>query len=142
MFGPYTPLQLLDLLADHGTKSYVVGSTNSLLLQQKDRYSDILINVRLLISSRHGRSFVTNLGIFYFFFFSSMTIQSISVHRHYEARFRCLQLIDVGSISSPKLSTIHGMKHIQSGRKRTDIWVPKSLSAFSLKSTYWHFFLV
>jgi hypothetical protein len=46
MFGPYTPLQQLDLLADHGTKSYVVGSTNSLLLQQKDRYSDILINVR------------------------------------------------------------------------------------------------
>ena len=45
MFGPYTPLQLLDLLADDGTKSYVVGSTNSLLLQQKDRYSDILINL-------------------------------------------------------------------------------------------------
>lgn len=45
MFGPYTPLQQLDLLADAGTKSYVVGSTNSLLLQQKDRYSDILINV-------------------------------------------------------------------------------------------------
>jgi hypothetical protein len=33
------------MLADHGTKSYIVGSTNSLLLQQKDRYSDILINV-------------------------------------------------------------------------------------------------
>ncbi|OJJ80928.1 putative Avl9 protein [Aspergillus glaucus CBS 516.65] len=45
MFGPYTPLQQLDLLADSGTKSYVVGSTNSLLLQQKDRYSDILINL-------------------------------------------------------------------------------------------------
>ncbi|KAI1938073.1 hypothetical protein LOZ66_003661 [Ophidiomyces ophidiicola] len=45
MFGPYTPLQQLDLLADHGTKSYLVGSTNSLLLQQKDRYSDILINL-------------------------------------------------------------------------------------------------
>lgn len=45
LFGPYTPLQQLDLLADYGTKSYVVGSTNSLLLQQKDRYSDILINV-------------------------------------------------------------------------------------------------
>ncbi|EAW07537.1 putative Avl9 protein [Aspergillus clavatus NRRL 1] len=45
MFGPYTPLQQLDLLADYGTKSYVVGSTNSLLLQQKDRYSDILINL-------------------------------------------------------------------------------------------------
>lgn len=45
MFGPYTPLQQLDILADFGTKSYVVGSTNSLLLQQKDRYSDILINL-------------------------------------------------------------------------------------------------
>ncbi|KAI9374975.1 transport protein Avl9-domain-containing protein [Aspergillus egyptiacus] len=45
MFGPYTPLQQLDLLADDGTKAYVVGSTNSLLLQQKDRYSDILINL-------------------------------------------------------------------------------------------------
>lgn len=45
LFGPYTPLQQLDLLADHDTKSYIVGSTNSLLLQQKDRYSDILINL-------------------------------------------------------------------------------------------------
>jgi hypothetical protein len=45
LFGPYTPLQQLDILADYGTKSYVVGSTNSLLLQQKDRYSDILINL-------------------------------------------------------------------------------------------------
>lgn len=45
MFGPYTPLQQLDILADFGTKSYIVGSTNSLLLQQKDRYSDILINL-------------------------------------------------------------------------------------------------
>jgi hypothetical protein len=35
----------LDILADFGTKSYIVGSTNSLLLQQKDRYSDILINL-------------------------------------------------------------------------------------------------
>ncbi|KFY37513.1 hypothetical protein V494_04723 [Pseudogymnoascus sp. VKM F-4513 (FW-928)] len=45
LFGPYTPLQQLDTLADFGTKSYIVGSTNSLLLQQKDRYSDILINL-------------------------------------------------------------------------------------------------
>ncbi|KID78945.1 LAlv9 family protein, partial [Metarhizium brunneum ARSEF 3297] len=44
-FGPYTPLQQLDILADFGTKSYIVGSTNSLLLQQKDRYSDVLINL-------------------------------------------------------------------------------------------------
>ncbi|TLS29540.1 hypothetical protein PpBr36_01348 [Pyricularia pennisetigena] len=45
LFGPYTPLQQLDILADHGTKSYIVGSTNSILLQQKDRYSDILIDL-------------------------------------------------------------------------------------------------
>ncbi|KAI4138247.1 MAG: hypothetical protein L6R39_006894, partial [Caloplaca ligustica] len=45
LFGPYTPLQQLDVLADHGTRSYIVGSTNSLLLQQKDRYSDILVNL-------------------------------------------------------------------------------------------------
>ena len=32
-------------MADHETKSYIVGSTNSLLLQQRDRYSDILINL-------------------------------------------------------------------------------------------------
>lgn len=38
-------MQQLDLLADVGTKSYIVGSTNSLLLQQRDRYSDILINL-------------------------------------------------------------------------------------------------
>ncbi|KAI8941510.1 hypothetical protein NX059_002726 [Plenodomus lindquistii] len=45
LFGPYTPLQQLDMLADQHTKSYIVGSTNSLLLQQRDRYSDILINL-------------------------------------------------------------------------------------------------
>ncbi|KAL1843331.1 hypothetical protein VTJ49DRAFT_2148 [Mycothermus thermophilus] len=45
LFGPYTPLQQLDVLADKGTKSYIVGSTNSLLLQQRDRYSDILVNL-------------------------------------------------------------------------------------------------
>lgn len=45
LFGPYTPLQQLDILADAGTRSYIVGSTNPLLLQQKDRYSDVLINV-------------------------------------------------------------------------------------------------
>jgi hypothetical protein len=45
LFGPYTPLQQLDMLADQDTKSYIVGSTNSLLLQQRDRYSDILVNL-------------------------------------------------------------------------------------------------
>ena len=45
LFGPYTPLQQLDLLADQDTRSYVVGSTNSLLLGQKEKYSDVLINL-------------------------------------------------------------------------------------------------
>lgn len=45
LFGPYTPLQQLDLLADQETRSYVVGSTNSLLLGQKEKYSDVLINL-------------------------------------------------------------------------------------------------
>lgn len=44
-FGPYTPLQQLDILAAYDTKSYVVGSTNSLLLQQRDKYSDLLVNL-------------------------------------------------------------------------------------------------
>ncbi|CCU74301.1 transport protein Avl9 [Blumeria hordei DH14] len=62
LFGPYTPLQQLDILADFGTKSYIVGSTNSLLLQQKDRYSDILINLdedSINISSSSLRSALT-----------------------------------------------------------------------------------
>jgi hypothetical protein len=45
IFGPYTPLQQLDVLTDLGTNSYVMGSTNSLLLQQKEKYCDILINL-------------------------------------------------------------------------------------------------
>jgi hypothetical protein len=45
VFGPYTPLQQLDMLSDHDTKSFVVGSTNSLLLSQKDKYCDVLINL-------------------------------------------------------------------------------------------------
>ena len=44
-FGPYTPLQHLDILASYSTKSYVVGSTNSLLLQSQSRYADVLINL-------------------------------------------------------------------------------------------------
>ena len=47
LFGPYTPLQQLDILVDEGTKSYIVGSTNPLLLDQKNRYCDVLINVSM-----------------------------------------------------------------------------------------------
>jgi hypothetical protein len=55
-------LQQLDILADFGTKSYIVGSTNSLLLQQKDRYSDILINLdeeSVVINSQPLRNALT-----------------------------------------------------------------------------------
>ncbi|EMC96598.1 hypothetical protein BAUCODRAFT_69456 [Baudoinia panamericana UAMH 10762] len=45
VFGPYTPLQQLDILTDLDTRSYVVGSTNSLLIQQKDRYCDMLVDL-------------------------------------------------------------------------------------------------
>jgi len=45
LFGPYTPLQQLDILADQETRSYMVGSTNALLLQQKERYSDVLVHL-------------------------------------------------------------------------------------------------
>jgi len=45
LFSPYTPLQHLDMLADHDTKSYLVGSTNALLLQQKDKYADVFVHV-------------------------------------------------------------------------------------------------
>ena len=45
MFGPYTPLQQLDMITDQETKSYVVGSTNSLLLQQREKYCDLLVNL-------------------------------------------------------------------------------------------------
>lgn len=45
VFGPYTPLQQLDTLTDQDTKSYMVGSTNSLLIQQKDRYCECLVDL-------------------------------------------------------------------------------------------------
>ena len=45
LFGPYTPLQQLDSFTDAETKSYMLGSTNSLLLGQKERYCDVLVNL-------------------------------------------------------------------------------------------------
>jgi hypothetical protein len=44
-FSPYTPLQHLDMLGSYSTRSYVVGSTNALLLQQQSRYADIMVNL-------------------------------------------------------------------------------------------------
>lgn len=45
IFGPYTPLQQLDTATDESTKSYILGSTNSLLLGQRDRYCEVLVNL-------------------------------------------------------------------------------------------------
>ncbi|ORY86851.1 transport protein Avl9-domain-containing protein [Protomyces lactucae-debilis] len=44
-FGPYTPLQQVDLLEDPDTRSYMIGSSNSLFLHAKERHCDVLINV-------------------------------------------------------------------------------------------------
>ncbi|CCG83353.1 Putative uncharacterized protein [Taphrina deformans PYCC 5710] len=44
-FGPYTPLQQVDLLEDEGTRSYMIGTSNSLFLHAKEKHCDILVNV-------------------------------------------------------------------------------------------------
>ena len=44
-FGPYTPLQMMDLLEHDGTKGYLIGSTNGLFLQRKERHADVVVNV-------------------------------------------------------------------------------------------------
>ena len=64
LFSPYTPLQQLDVLSDYGTKSYLCGSTNNLLLLQRDRYADILVNldemnISVLSSSLRSVLFLT-----------------------------------------------------------------------------------
>lgn len=45
LFGPYTPLQQVDLLEHPGTKSYMIGTSNSLFLHAKEKHCDILVNV-------------------------------------------------------------------------------------------------
>lgn len=132
MFSPYTPLQQLDLLADFGTKSYVVGSTNSLLLQQKDRYSDILINVRNAICRPLNNVFLTRNVLL----FSSMTLLSTLPHLLYGALYLCPRQTGVGLTSLRKLSMTPGMMHTPTYRKRTGIWDLRSSSGFSLKSTF------
>jgi len=44
-FGPYTPLQQIDMLENEGTKGYLIGSTNSLFLQRRERHADLVVNV-------------------------------------------------------------------------------------------------
>ncbi|KAK9475537.1 AVL9/DENND6 domain-containing protein [Dipodascopsis tothii] len=45
VFNSYTPLQQLESLTCGETRFYLIGSTNSLLLSQKYKYADILVNV-------------------------------------------------------------------------------------------------
>ncbi|KAK9452334.1 transport protein Avl9-domain-containing protein [Limtongia smithiae] len=45
LFNPYTPLQQLETLTKADTKFYLIGSTNSLLLSQKEKFADILVNI-------------------------------------------------------------------------------------------------
>ena len=44
-FGPYTPLQQIDMLESEGTKGYLIGTTNGLFLQRRERHADIIVNV-------------------------------------------------------------------------------------------------
>ncbi|KTW31375.1 hypothetical protein T552_00020 [Pneumocystis carinii B80] len=44
-FGPYTPLQQIKMLENKTTKSYIIGSTNTLFLQMKRKYADLVVNI-------------------------------------------------------------------------------------------------
>jgi Transport protein Avl9 len=44
-FGPYTPLQQIVMLEHEGTKGYLIGTTNSLFLQRRERHADVVVNV-------------------------------------------------------------------------------------------------
>jgi hypothetical protein len=55
-FGPYTPLQQLDMLGSAGTSSYIAGSTNSLVLSQKEKYCDMLVNLDTQTIDIHSAS--------------------------------------------------------------------------------------
>lgn len=44
-FGPYIPLQQIEMLEHEGTRGYLIGSTNSLFLQKRERHADIVVNV-------------------------------------------------------------------------------------------------
>jgi len=48
-FQPYLPLQQIDLLK---TRSYLVGTTNSIFQQQRDCHIDVIVNVRPLSLAR------------------------------------------------------------------------------------------
>jgi len=116
LFGPYTPLQQLDVLADFGTKSYIVGSTNSLLLQQKDRYSDILINVSPRISWPWTRAHI-----------SSLMIPLSASPRHLSATLSISQPpIGAGSTSYRRPWPTPGMKTTLPVPRRWDTWAQRT----------------
>lgn len=134
MFGPYTPLQQLDLLADDGTKSYVVGSTNSLLLQQKDRYSDILINV----SKQHPIPNLRKIVLTAILQIQNSLTKIPSTFLLYRSVLPSfsLRLTDDGSIYSPKSSMTHGMRIIRRGPRPSASWALKSSFECNSRSTY------
>ncbi|AMD18973.1 HBR072Cp [Eremothecium sinecaudum] len=45
LFSPYTPLQQLDDLTSSKTKWYVIGTSNSLILEQKHKLADVMVNL-------------------------------------------------------------------------------------------------
>lgn len=47
-FQPYLPLQQIDQLQQ--SKTYLVGTTNSIIQQQRDCNIDVVVNVRLSLS--------------------------------------------------------------------------------------------
>ena len=57
-FGPYTPLQQIDMLEDEGTKGYLIGCTNTLFVQRKERHADIIVNVLILTVMRNAIDFI------------------------------------------------------------------------------------
>jgi hypothetical protein len=54
-FGPYTPLQQIDMLESEGTRGYLIGTTNGLFLQRRDRHADIVVNVSSFTARTNDR---------------------------------------------------------------------------------------
>lgn len=101
-----------------------MGSTNSLLLQQKDRYSDILINVHLTFV---GGDWLNDASL--------MTQPSTSRPRRFAMLLPSPRLTDAGSTSSLKPSPRPGTRTTPAGRKHWATWARKNSSVSNLKST-------
>ena len=54
-FGPYTPLQQIALVED--SKAYMIGTSNPLFLQAKEKYCDLIVNLDLqtieIVDTKH-----------------------------------------------------------------------------------------